>query len=187
MPFPKLLCNGIRWGGVGDSGFSSSTLVKEVEIFSVDPSGGGDLCPLRAQDTLMEESEQQSAVLQEIVSGADAVLNIDMSSIFRATCSHFDVEFVGWFIHSQIPLLLDFEMMFQQQFWKAETLVTGLNCVSQSVHNMWLLHTKVFHGQLRDTISPCVLGLPQGLLLDGHAQNISPERCPRGILTRHLN
>lgn len=85
----------------------------------------------------MEESEQQSAVLQEIVSGADAVLNIDISSIFRATYSHFDVEFVGWFIHfhtPQIPLLLDFEIMFQHRFWKL--LVTGLNCVSQSVHNM---------------------------------------------------
>lgn len=122
MPFPNPLCHGIRWGGVSDSGFSYSTLVKKVEIFSMDPSEDGDLCPLRAQDALMEESEQQSAVLQEIVSGADAVLNIDMSSIFRATCSHFDVEFVGWFIHSQIPLLLDFEMMFQQQFWKAETV-----------------------------------------------------------------
>lgn len=46
------------------------------------------------------------------VSGADVVWNIDMSSIFRATYSHFDVEFVGWFMHSHIPLLLDFEMMF---------------------------------------------------------------------------
>lgn len=65
----------------------------------------------------MEEREQQSAVLQEIVSKAVAALNIDMPSIFRAACSRFDVEFVGWFMRSQIPLLLDFEKVFKQQFW----------------------------------------------------------------------
>lgn len=48
-------------------------------------------------------------------------------------------------------------------------------------------HTKVFPGQWGDIISWLYPMPAQGLLQVGHAQNISPGRCPGGVLARCPN